>query len=408
MRAHEAVRAGDEHRAPVVDVAELLLEVVERFGCPEGVVRHGAYASASVSKRTGSSGFGSLRSGALTATSMLLVAGVAAVIGIVIAQEFGRTDETDGFLAAYGVFVVIGIAAQAIRLVVLPHLARARLEDRLAGELAGFALALGVFAVPLLLLTAFARDDLAELLTGGDSQLALETAADALRWVVPAAVAHLFAALAASGLAALDDYGTAAAGYALGSVAGLASDRGARRAGRYRRGRLGNGSQRLDRAGRAAGGARVSRREHPHAGSRDAAFRPAAALAPRRVRCRRGAAARAATPVRRLPPVRSAAGYGRGDQLRLRISGSGVAGHDHRGLARDRHVRSVDPPGPRCRGDGAACRGNVLAGTRGRRRRVGDVRARRWRPRRGSSRRRLRRGHRGRSRATSSSRSAPG
>ena len=41
-------------------------------------------------------------------------------------------------------------------------------------------------------------------------------------FLVPAAVAHLFAALAASGLAAHDSYATAAAGYALGSVLGLA------------------------------------------------------------------------------------------------------------------------------------------------------------------------------------------
>ena len=40
--------------------------------------------------------------------------------------------------------------------------------------------------------------------------------------MVPAAVLQLFAGLAASGLAALDDYGTAALGYAAGSVAGLA------------------------------------------------------------------------------------------------------------------------------------------------------------------------------------------
>jgi hypothetical protein len=39
--------------------------------------------------------------------------------------------------------------------------------------------------------------------------------------MVPAAVAHLFAGLAASGLAALDDYATAALGYAAGSAAGL-------------------------------------------------------------------------------------------------------------------------------------------------------------------------------------------
>ena len=164
---------------------------------------------------------GSVGSGALTAASMLLVSGIAAVIGVVIAREFGRTDETDGFLAAYGVFVVIVIAAQAIRLTVLPQLARAQRETRLAGELAGFAIALGVFAVPLLLVAAFAAGQLAELLTGDGSELAQDACADALRFIVPAAVAHLFAGLAASGLAALDDYGTAALGYAAGSLAGL-------------------------------------------------------------------------------------------------------------------------------------------------------------------------------------------
>jgi hypothetical protein len=152
---------------------------------------------------------------------MLLVSGVAAAIGVVIAQEFGRTDETDGFLAAYGVFVVVAIAGQAIRVTVLPDLALARAERRLAGELAGFALALAVFAVPLLLVTAFAAEELAKILAGGDSEVARDTATDALRWMVPAAVGHLFAALAASGLAALDDYGTAALGYIAGASAGL-------------------------------------------------------------------------------------------------------------------------------------------------------------------------------------------
>ena len=77
-------------------------------------------------------------------------------------QEFGDVYEgrtvlvtgADGFLAAYALFAVIVIAAQAIRLTVLPQLARAREEQRLAGELAGFALAISVFAVPLLLATA--------------------------------------------------------------------------------------------------------------------------------------------------------------------------------------------------------------------------------------------------------------
>src|SRR5262245_7672700 len=56
VRAHEAVGTGDENGAAVVEVAELAAEVLERPPCPETVVRHGAYASASVAKRTDSPG----------------------------------------------------------------------------------------------------------------------------------------------------------------------------------------------------------------------------------------------------------------------------------------------------------------------------------------------------------------
>jgi len=174
-----------------------------------------------VSKRTEASGRGSLRAGAYTASSMLLVSAVAAAVGILIARKFGRSLETDGLLAAYGVFVVITIAAQAIRVAILPELSRARDGDRLAGEVAGYALALAVFAVPLLLLSAFASGPLANLLTGHQGGEARSTAAEALRWMVPAAIAYLFAGLMASALAALDDYGTAAVGYAAGSVLGF-------------------------------------------------------------------------------------------------------------------------------------------------------------------------------------------
>jgi O-antigen/teichoic acid export membrane protein len=158
----------------------------------------------------------------VTASSFLVVSVVAAVTGVVIAREFGRSAETDGVLAAYGLSVVIAIAAQAIRIAVLPSLARARDEQRLAGELAGYAAALLVVAVPLVVAAELGAGWLAELLTGGESEVAQDTAADALRWMVPAGVAQLYAAVAVSGLAALDDYGTAAFGYAVGSAAGLA------------------------------------------------------------------------------------------------------------------------------------------------------------------------------------------
>jgi hypothetical protein len=164
---------------------------------------------------------GSLASAALTAVSTLLVTGFAAVVGVLIAHEFGRTEETDGFFAAYGVFIVIVLASQAIRVAVLPPLARARQDRRLAGTVAGFATALAAVSVPLLLVGEVGAQPLAGLLTGSESATSQDVCAQALRWLVPAGIAYLFAGLAASGLAALDDYATAALGYALGGTAAL-------------------------------------------------------------------------------------------------------------------------------------------------------------------------------------------
>ncbi|HET9939212.1 MAG TPA: hypothetical protein VFQ28_10485, partial [Gaiella sp.] len=62
---------------------------------------------------------------------------------------------------------------------------------------------------------------IADVLTGSESETAQDVCADALRWLVPAGIAYLFAGVAASGLAALDDYATAALGYALGGTAAL-------------------------------------------------------------------------------------------------------------------------------------------------------------------------------------------
>jgi peptidoglycan biosynthesis protein MviN/MurJ (putative lipid II flippase) len=175
-----------------------------------------------VSKRTDSPGLGSLGAAALTAVSLVVVSGFAAVVGVVIAREFGRGDETDGFFAAYGVFVVVVTASQAIRVAVLPSLARAQQERRLASVTAGFATAMALVGLPLILVALFASDQLADVLTGDGSETARNVCAQALRWVIPAAVAHLFTGLVASAFAALDDYAVPALGYALGSTAGLA------------------------------------------------------------------------------------------------------------------------------------------------------------------------------------------
>jgi len=175
-----------------------------------------------VSKTTGPPPRSTLASGLLTALSLAVVTGLSAAVGVVIAREFGRDAETDGFFAAFGVFLVLVLAASAVRVAVLPSLARSRNDETFGSVLASYAVAVSVVAVPALALGLLANDWVAGQLTGGLPANARETAADALIFLVPAAVAHLFAALAASALAAHDSYGTAAVGYALGSVLGLA------------------------------------------------------------------------------------------------------------------------------------------------------------------------------------------
>jgi peptidoglycan biosynthesis protein MviN/MurJ (putative lipid II flippase) len=163
-----------------------------------------------------------LSSGLLTALSIAVVTGLSAAVGVVIAREFGRDVETDGFFAAYGVFLVLVLAASAVRIAVLPALARARDDGSLGSVFGSYALALALVAGPALVLGVGASDWTAAQLAGGLPESAQRTAAEALVYLVPAAVAQLFAALCASALAAYDSYATAAAAYALGSALGLA------------------------------------------------------------------------------------------------------------------------------------------------------------------------------------------
>jgi peptidoglycan biosynthesis protein MviN/MurJ (putative lipid II flippase) len=181
-----------------------------------------AIGSALMEKTTSSRGLGTLGSGAVTAVALAIQTGLAAIVGVVAGHEFGRSATTDGFNATYGVFIVASFAAGAIRVAVMPALARARQEHRLGSEAAAYGLTMTCLSLPLLLLALAAASPVAWLLTGAGSAAARHTAAAALPWMIAAAVLQLFAGLAASSLAALDNYATAAAGYALGSVTGLA------------------------------------------------------------------------------------------------------------------------------------------------------------------------------------------
>src|SRR6266542_3294089 len=94
-----------------------------------------------------------LRSGFATGIATLIVSGSAAVAGAYLAHKFGRNARTDGFLAAYGVYLVIVLAAQAFRIVIVPDLTRASADGRLTAEFISYASVLLAIAVPTTLFT---------------------------------------------------------------------------------------------------------------------------------------------------------------------------------------------------------------------------------------------------------------
>lgn len=154
-----------------------------------------------------------------TGVSTLVVAGAAAGAAALLAHEFGRNARTDGFFAAYGVYLVLSIAAQAFRLVVAPELARAAQDGRLGEETRAWLLSFLVLAVAGTAVVVGAAGPLGDALTGNADAAAVATAS--LRWVVPAALAQLLAAIAASALAAVDDYAAAAVAYGAGAASSL-------------------------------------------------------------------------------------------------------------------------------------------------------------------------------------------
>jgi O-antigen/teichoic acid export membrane protein len=167
-------------------------------------------------------GRSALRSGVATGLSFLALAGSGALAGVYLAHKFGRNERTDGFMGAYGVYLVLVLGAQAFRMVVVPDLTRAEAEGRLREEFRAYAVAFVVLAVPVSVLVIVFQRFFGELITGRLPHSSAVIAGEALAWLVPSAFAQLLAALAASALAARDSYLVAAAGFALGGVASLA------------------------------------------------------------------------------------------------------------------------------------------------------------------------------------------
>jgi O-antigen/teichoic acid export membrane protein len=162
-----------------------------------------------------------VRSGLLTGLSTVALSGSGAIAGAYLAHEFGRNTRTDGFMAAYGVYLVLTLGAQAFRLVVLPDLTRAEADGRLGSELRAYFLAFLALAVPVCVVVVVFRGPFGDLITGKLPPVSAHLASRALVWLVPAAFAQLLASVAASALAARGSYGTAALGFGGGGVVAL-------------------------------------------------------------------------------------------------------------------------------------------------------------------------------------------
>ena len=166
-----------------------------------------------------SGGWGTISSGILTGISTAAVSGSAAVAGVILSRKFGHGVKTDGFFAAYQLYLAVVLLASVVRVVALPPLVRARADGRLAAETGVWTAALGG---PLLLVVVVSLawpHGLADVLTA--RQAARPYAGELLPWVMASSAAQVVGGLVASALAALDDYVAAAFGFAAGSVAGL-------------------------------------------------------------------------------------------------------------------------------------------------------------------------------------------
>src|SRR5439155_14247847 len=157
-------------------------------------------------------------SGLVTGLSTAAVSGSAAVAGAILSRKFGHGVKTDGFFAAYYVYLALVLVANALRVVLLPRFGRAEAEGRLAREVSSWTAALALPLALLVAVSAAAPHLVARALTGGPK---VHYAAELLPWLVPAAALQVLAGVAASALAALDDYVTAALGFSAGGVAGL-------------------------------------------------------------------------------------------------------------------------------------------------------------------------------------------
>lgn len=160
-----------------------------------------------------------MSSGILTGVSTAAVSGSAAVLGVILSRKFGHGVKTDGFFAAYVLYLALVLVASSVRVIVLPRFAAAQAEGRLEREVGSWAAALTAPLLACVVVAIAWSHGVASALTSNAD--ARGYAAQLLPWLVPSAVAQVYGGLVASALAARDDYRWAAYGFAAGSLAGV-------------------------------------------------------------------------------------------------------------------------------------------------------------------------------------------
>ena len=162
-----------------------------------------------------------VRSGLLTGLSTAAVSGSAAVAGASSSRKFGHGVKTDGFFAAYARLPRARArrerAARRRAAASSPAPRRRARSGARSGRGRSRSRCRSCPRSPCAIAAPHARRRPAD----GQGPARSAARRELLPWLVPAAAAQVYAGLAASALAALDDYGTAALGFGAGAVAGL-------------------------------------------------------------------------------------------------------------------------------------------------------------------------------------------
>ena len=157
-------------------------------------------------------------SAAITAVLQILSMAVGALLALVILREFGKSAQTDGLLAAYGLYGLVLVVAGTLRTTTVGPMTRGGdLFGGLDTFVGGALLIIAVTAAPFVILAG----PTADALTGDLPQAAHDAAASSLVLFWAASAAQLVTAVCTAALAVRREFALAGAAYVLGTSVAL-------------------------------------------------------------------------------------------------------------------------------------------------------------------------------------------